>query len=632
MGDDTKINVTDMDEKFSRLEQKIEELPAMLRLDLVDALHDVLTRHFKSSNFERQRSPPREQNLSREHHGQSKHSLHRKLSSKLGREVSPDSSTEKSPQALAVQPPSVPDPDLAWEEKDESVGFSSSASKRVSICPTSAIEDPEDNLTKGRCRGSTLSRISQVSMVSLSNQPGISRFKGIEATEAVASKRSPMRSRTSVVSMASEVSKVDAGETSSVAPERLSRRRNLHLFFKILVNSSGFDYVSGVMVAINAVVIGMQTDYLAHHVTDLVPIGYRFLNAMFCAIFGAELALRALFSVNGFFRGPNLKWNVLDCCLVILQIMDEILGAFAGNPTLNFSFIRILRGLRLLRILRIMRIIRLLGELRHIASSIFNSLSSLCWTILLIFMLVYMFGIYFTQVVLDHRLELRQQGKDLEEGHLLLHSFQSLAQSILTLYQAITQGLSWGVLSDSLIKDISLWLGFVISFFMAFALLALLNVITGVFVDAALKGAKDDRDRFMIDLSCQLFEARDELDWDTFQDELDNKALVSFFQAIDVDPSEAEFIFKLIDVNDNGGVDLEEFINGCLNLKGPAKAIDSCKILQFSQNIMEKVDTIAMSVDKLSGQVTTILRQTRVTGNTGISTQSTQKKRLSTVF
>eukprot|EP00931_Biecheleriopsis_adriatica_P052192 TRINITY_DN30337_c0_g1_i5.p1 TRINITY_DN30337_c0_g1~~TRINITY_DN30337_c0_g1_i5.p1 ORF type:complete len:131 (-),score=24.70 TRINITY_DN30337_c0_g1_i5:82-474(-) len=130
----------------------------------------------------------------------------------------------------------------------------------------------------------------------------------------------------------------------------------------------------------------------------------------------------------------------------------------------------------------------------------------------------------------------------------------------------------------------------------------------------------------MIDLSCQLFEARDELDWDTFQDELDNKALVSFFQAIDVDPSEAEFIFKLIDVNDNGGVDLEEFINGCLNLKGPAKAIDSCKILQFSHNIMEKVDAISMSVDRLSGQVTTILRQARGTGI------GAQKNRLSTIF
>merc|ERR1712050_160068 len=37
---------------------------------------------------------------------------------------------------------------------------------------------------------------------------------------------------------------------------------------------------------------------------------------------------------------------------------------------------------------------------------------------------------------------------------------------------------------------------------------------------------------------------------------------------------EAEDLFNLVDIDGSGSIDPEEFVNGCIRLQGPAKALD----------------------------------------------------------
>merc|ERR1712232_441921 len=115
--------------------------------------------------------------------------------------------------------------------------------------------------------------------------------------------------------------------------------------------------------------------------------------------------------------------------------------------------------------------------------------------------------------------------------------------------------------------------------YITFSLLALLNVVNGVFVDMGIRNAKDQMDHFMQSSVRELFLDENggmnaEMTWDEFKNHLNQKQMQDYFQAIDVDLSEAKSVWRLLDVNGSGTVSADEFVSGCLRLRGPAKAID----------------------------------------------------------
>merc|ERR1712032_1524179 len=55
---------------------------------------------------------------------------------------------------------------------------------------------------------------------------------------------------------------------------------------------------------------------------------------------------------------------------------------------------------------------------------------------------------------------------------------------------------------------------------------------------------------------------------------LQDDQAAAYFAALEVDVSDAWTLFKLIDNDESGVVELQEFVEGCLKLKGPAQAID----------------------------------------------------------
>merc|ERR1712050_800627 len=114
--------------------------------------------------------------------------------------------------------------------------------------------------------------------------------------------------------------------------------------------------------------------------------------------------------------------------------------------------------------------------------------------------------------------------------------------------------------------------------YVAFAELAILNVVTGVFVDHVLVGAQRDQDLFLINNVRELFQkiggVRMEMNWQMFEGLLDTPQMKEAFKAINVDPSEARGLFKLLDMDNSGVVNAEEFLCGCMKLRGPAKALD----------------------------------------------------------
>lgn len=371
--------------------------------------------------------------------------------------------------------------------------------------------------------------------------------------------------------------------------------RNFVSLMVDLTDSSAFDYSVGTLIMLNAISIGVQTDYMARNKTDVVPAFFRAVEIVFCILFSSEIVLRIYVHRCFFFCSTYWKWNLFDTIVVGLQISEEIIAMIASSvdddsPDGFGTDTNILRMLRLVRIIRLVRVVRLIGELHTFVISIIGSIRSFCWTLVLMLFLMYSVGVYFTQLISDHMLALevseRQDQEKLDEY------FGDLGSSVLTLFQSVTGGVSWIDVVRPLSDFVSPWLTVLFAFYIAFCVFAMMNIVTGVFVESALETARKDKDLMLLQSVKHLFTKTDkdgsgDISWEEFQDQLHTPEMTKYFEAIDLDLEEAKELFRLLDCEGTGQVDVDEFVNGSFRLRGNAKAIDLATIMSDFNSMMK---------------------------------------------
>jgi len=398
------------------------------------------------------------------------------------------------------------------------------------------------------------------------------------------------------------------------------RKRCFEMTASEVLSSHAFNNLIGSIIMMNALTIGLQTDHMAQNATEDLPLTFVVIEQLFLIAFAAELCLRVYVHRLQFLFRPvkqmnsTILWNWFDSLVVLPQLTEEALNIAAKSADVdmkNFRLMRVLRILRLMRVLRVMRVLRLISELRTIVSSLAGSMNALFWAIMLLLLMIYIVGVFFTQQITQARIE-QSSGQKSDDLITLSKYFGSLGRSILSLYQAISGGLDWDSLADPLVSTVGPFVALAFSAYIAFAVLALLNVVTGVFVQTALQSAKDQEDRFLSEQIVSLFSNREEdsptgaskaITLDEVDEVLTNPRTQKEWKAIDVKPAEAKYLFTLLDTHQNGSVEFEEFLSGCLRLHGTAKSIDMLTVMQelrgFSNSVSTQVTIIADRIDRL---------------------------------
>jgi len=241
-------------------------------------------------------------------------------------------------------------------------------------------------------------------------------------------------------------------------------------------------------------------------------------------------------------------------------------------------------------------------------TSIICSLKALVWTILLLLFIMYTISIFITQQVADHRHQFPAQ-EELGEFQALATHFGDLPQSMVSLFEAISGGQDWDVIFHPLRVNLSPHVPLVFLMYIFFAVLAMMNVVTGVFVESVLESAKRDKELFLINNVKELFQELDGgmsavMSEEMFRSKITSSQMQEAFKAINVDPSEAHRLFQLIDLDSSGGVSAEEFLSGCLRLRGPAKALD---LSLLYRRIQEIESTLSHVCDALLKRMSTDL-------------------------
>lgn len=383
-----------------------------------------------------------------------------------------------------------------------------------------------------------------------------------------------------------------------------------------------FDMVIAILIVLNGVTIGVQTEYMATNLTEDVPAGLRAVEISFCVAFTGELLLRILVEGRYFAYGKDWAWNMFDSLVVMLQLMEEAMGIITAAPGrdrahTNFSFMRIFRVLRLIRIVRVLRVLRLIGELRLIVTSIASSMRHLFWTVMLLILMIYTLSVGFTQLVLDHRLPPSNE----EVAAEMTACWSSIGRSSLTLFESITGGMDWDVAIRPLARNIHVLLAPLFCLYIAFTLLALMNVVTGVFVENAIDSANRDKERYLVQTARELFERADPdgagvITWSEFERQLARPALQEYLKGMGVDTVSAKGLFKILDLDNSGAIDAEELITGTLRLRGHAKAIDLAALIYESRRTSRRLQQHMRNMERCTAGLPATSSRPRSTRST----------------
>eukprot|EP00930_Biecheleria_cincta_P046107 TRINITY_DN3179_c0_g3_i1.p1 TRINITY_DN3179_c0_g3~~TRINITY_DN3179_c0_g3_i1.p1 ORF type:complete len:623 (+),score=96.77 TRINITY_DN3179_c0_g3_i1:160-2028(+) len=356
-----------------------------------------------------------------------------------------------------------------------------------------------------------------------------------------------------------------------------------------LARSQKFEAFIMVVIFANSVLVGVQTEAMAHAKTVVVPTSFRTIDLVYLGVCIAELVLRIYVHGWAFFYMWGWVWNIFDLTIVVGQILEEFLlllqslaSVSDGGLTSSLSMLSIVRLLRALRVVRVMRVLQRAHSLRLIVSCILYSVRPLFWSAVVISAMTYIYAIYITQLVTSKLLDLENvelSADDKSNADLLTKLYGTLFSSALSLFQGITGGLDWDELVRPIIKLISPMTGLLIVLYIGFALLAVMNVVTGLFVENAIARAQEVRQLTLVSHARRVFEDLDldtsgTITFDELQAHLDSDSVQDYFKAIDIHISEAKMLFEIMDQDGSGTIDFTEFLQGCLRLQGPARAVD----------------------------------------------------------
>jgi len=364
------------------------------------------------------------------------------------------------------------------------------------------------------------------------------------------------------------------------------------------VRNPWFERVVALVIMLNAVYIGVATDYMAIHNLEKAPTVFQVIEMVFLLLFVTELGLRLSVQRTRLLRrrladgslNMNFYWNILDVLVISLQFV-EILATYAKltvNGFTQFTVLRVLRLVRLVRLVRIVKLFRFVRDLRMILFSIWRSLSIFFWAITALVLLIFMTSVYMTEMVLTRKLTGVADSQGLEDR------FGSLTKTMMSLFQAVAGGVDWKDLTDVLGEGEGA--NFVVGPFLvylAFTLFAMVNVITGVFLETAMESAREEKEIYVMRNARLVFSAVDHnrngtITWPDFEQALDHPHMQNFFEAIDIHVSEAKALFDLLDVSSDGTVSADEFLNGCLRVRGPSKALDLLVLSHEVAQLFEK--------------------------------------------
>lgn len=414
-----------------------------------------------------------------------------------------------------------------------------------------------------------------------------------QASKSTAGKRKTFATRLSY--SADDLRKKEAAQRKAIEDTQSVRpvgRKQFRTKLIRLLSSPHCETLIAISIMVSSLFVGFETDMEARrlHEGEPWPDVFFACSCIFTAIFTVELVIRLLAFRWGFFGRDKLWWSCVDSVLVVSALLEtgiQILVRLDSYPGIGhvgdasaLRLLRILRITRILRTLRMTRLVRFIASLRTLVASIWATLQSLMWALLLLVIIIYTVAIVLTQVTTEHLSEV-------ESDDVLNNFWGNLPLAMLTLFKSIAGGVSWHDVVEPL--SFSPWLVGIFTMYIFFTYFAVLNVITGVFCQSAIETVAQDPDlgaqavlnkrKSYTEKLQGLFGSVDrdgsgQITISELETLLSDEHMQAYLAAMGVEVDDAWSMFKLIDADESGSIDVDEFVNGVIRLQGNAKSVD----------------------------------------------------------
>lgn len=434
-----------------------------------------------------------------------------------------------------------------------------------------------------------------------------------------------------------------SGPMAAMTSMPTDRHQTPHRFplLDAVVRSRGFEATIAGFIVINCVTMGLEVEVLIGRAGFYEP-AMRMLDNFFAIVFLVEFILRVLvFGWRSYIPGLAEEkcgsvWNLLEAIVVLIScctawfVTDHSGGSDGATPVLQA--LTILRALRLVRVVRVVSRVKLFHEVWLLLRGLSGSMRVLFWTVVVIFFITYMFAVFGVVLISDPiQNKFKEMERDLKSETLgyssltdcslavdltLAHSekmreFEQLKtlhkhtngiwQWMFTLVQVLTLD-SWMSIARPMQAYIA-WSWAFFYLYIAVAVFVLMNLVTAIIVENALKSSQKDAEEVLAEKDrekkgamkrCRrLFQQMDEdnsgtLSLEEFTSAFEDPGLKKQLEVLDIHEDDAKEIFKVMDTGD-GVLELEEFFEGITRMQGPAQARDMFRVLQITQKLANDV-------------------------------------------
>jgi len=260
----------------------------------------------------------------------------------------------------------------------------------------------------------------------------------------------------------------------------------------------------------------------------------------------------------------------------------------ALRSRVNLQVLRLMRLTRLVRILRLIRSMETIETFQLMATSLRACVTSATWAIIVLCVGLTVFALLMTMIVRDFYLQEESNSNlTLEEKLELFEYFGSYSRSMVSMFELALA--NWPVICRFLQED--LYEGWAVAaiFYkltVGFAMIGILNAVfmqetfSAIEIDDSIMVAKKRRaDKAHSKKMLRLFKHADKddqgfLSRSGLRRVLRSPAIRTWLSSMNLDCTDSDLLFDLIDVAGVGRITLEDLEHGVASLRGPARSID----------------------------------------------------------
>lgn len=377
--------------------------------------------------------------------------------------------------------------------------------------------------------------------------------------------------------------------------------------------SRSFLLLRMVLILLNCIAYGMESNCKLNNLMLRMGApfhqcngGAAFWCVLFCYIFFVcELIMRVLAEKADFVKGPHSAWNMMDVIIIAMSFLYFVPGGWY-----NFTVLRVARVLHMAHLTRNTWIQASSRNMWLMSYILRNSLPTLLAATLSVMLLIFIVGLAISMGIQNTLGEFGPEDEQaVEQVKGLAANYGTLPRTMLALFMAVTGGDDW---SNLMVPLSSLGCKMTLAYvcYMALTLFGVLNIVMGIFVDQAMQISQNNRELRMkeqleaeIELVEELksvFQGADKdssgtLTWNEFKQLLTDDRVTIYLSTLELDISEAQVLFRLLDSENTDEVSIDYFVWGCMRFKGAAKSIDMCTLL-FEHRQQKRMLTDALMV------------------------------------